>query len=331
MNMAVAPPRESAPGDALLARLIAEPQAFELNTAIRIAEQAGYRVEVISDASTALAPAAITGVQQDGVVLRFKVTVGGIVGAFGALPPAYTQAVLEEERRRSRSLRAFLDLFAAPLFFLMLEAREKYRLPRLLRWRKLGRANHIVGALLALTGFRSDPVRQVNPIGDATVLRYAGFFAARNRNASSLGAMLSDFLRLPVAIEQFNPRWIEVAPHERTALGSGPGTCLGVDAMAGFAVEDYAGGFRVVIGPVGYADFLSLEPGTPRLADVMELTRLYAGAALRFDVQVVLRKDDVPFCRLGDPVQPPRLGWNSWARVAPATEDSRDAILRATT
>lgn len=326
MTRVVSPARQ--PGvESLLGKLVAKPQDFDLNTAIRIAEASGRRVEIISDASTVLASAAITSVEDDGTEMRIKVTITGIVGAFGALPPAYTLTVLEEERRRSNSMRSFLDLFAAPLFGLMLDAREKYRLPSLLQWKKLGRANRIAGAILSLAGFRFEPVRAANPVGDATVLRYAGLFAARNRNANALGAMLADFIGLPVAVEQFSPRWIEVAHHERTSLGPGSQARLGVDAMAGFAVQDYAGGFRIVIGPVGYADFLSFEPGTPRLATVMELARLYAGPALRFDVQIVLRKEDVPFCRL-DSVRQPRLGWNSWARAAPATMDSRDAVVR---
>jgi type VI secretion system protein ImpH len=314
---------------ALIARLIAEPQAFELTTAIRLAERTGRRVEIVSDASIELAPSAITRVEGVEGALRFHVTVAGLVGAFGALPPNYTQAILEEDRRRSRSLRAFLDLFAAPLFLLMQEAREKYRLARLLRWRSLGRANRIVGALLGLTGFRTEPVRRLNTVGDAAVLRYAGFFAMRNRNASALASMLGDYLHLPVTIEQFHPRWIEVARNEQSALGAQRGARLGVDTMAGSAVRDHAGGFRIVVGPVAYADFLSLEPGTPRLADLMALARLYVGGGLRFEVQVVLRKEDVPFCKLGDPVHQPRLGWNAWARVAPAMQDSRDAVVRA--
>jgi type VI secretion system protein ImpH len=312
-----------------LERLLAAPQSFELTTAIRLVEQAGRRVEIVSDASTTLAPSAITRAEERDGVVRFHVTVAGLVGAFGALPPAYTVAVLEEDRRRSRSLRAFLDIFAAPLFELMLEAREKYRLPRLLRWRKLGRANRIVSALLSLAGFRSETLRARNAVRDGTVLRYAGFFASRTRNASALRSMLADYLRLPVEIEQFHPRWIEVPAHEQTALGATKGARLGVDAMAGAAVRDHAGGFRVVVGPVAYADYLSLEPGSPRLNALMALARLYAGPSLRFDVQVVLRKEDVPFCRLGDPVHRPRLGWNAWARIAPANADSRDAVVQA--
>ncbi|PZO74686.1 MAG: type VI secretion system baseplate subunit TssG [Mesorhizobium amorphae] len=310
-----------------MARLLSEPQRFELATAIRVAEAEGWPVEIVSDASTTLAPTAMTRVEMREGVIRFHVTTAGLVGAFGALPPSYTQAILEEDRRRSRSLRAFLDIFGAPLFRLMLEATEKYRLPRLLRFRALGRANRIVSTLLSLAGLRSEALRARNPVRDDAVLRYAGFFANRTRNASALGAMLADHLRLPVAIEQFVPRWVAVDPSEQTALGGS--ARLGVDTMAGSQIRDHAGGFRVVVGPVTYADYLSLEPGSPRLLDLMALARLYAGAALRFDVQVVLRKEDVPFCRLGDPVHQPRLGWNAWARVAPAAQDSRDAIVRA--
>jgi type VI secretion system protein ImpH len=44
-------------------------------------------------------------------------------------------------------------------------------------------------------------------------------------------------------------------------------------------------------------------------------------------VQVILKKEDIPFCRLGQSDAPARLGWNSWARVAPAQQDSADAVV----
>jgi type VI secretion system protein ImpH len=88
-----------------------------------------------------------------------------------------------------------------------------------------------------------------------------------------------------------------------------------------------SGGFRVVIGPVAYADYLALTPGSKRLAEIFSLTRLFVGSALHFDVQVILKKEDIPFCRLGQSDAPARLGWNSWARVAPAQQDSADAVV----
>jgi type VI secretion system protein ImpH len=316
--------------DRLVEALIADPESFEPTTAIRVAERAGMRLEIGSHVSTRLAPSAIASVERKAGTLVLRTVLPGLVGALGALPPAYTETVLEEERRRSRAFRAFLDIFADPIARLMVEAGEKYRLPRLLRWRNLAAGNRIVGALLALAGLRSETLRGRNALGDETVLRYAGLFASRSRNAASLAAMLGAHLRLPVTVEQFSPRWVPIPVSEQSALGAPRGSRLGVDASAGQAIRDHAGGFRVVVGPVGYADYLSLEPGAPRLDEAMRLVRLYAGPSLRFDIQVVLRREDVPFCRLGASATPARLGWNSWARVAPASADSRDAIVAAT-
>jgi type VI secretion system protein ImpH len=313
----------------LLGALVRDPQGFDLPTAVRVADASGNRVEIVSDASTRLAAGAVTEVERRGGTVRIRATVAGLVGAFGALPPAYSETVLAQEKRRSPALRAFLDVFAEPLLRLMVDAEEKYRLPRLLRWQGTARRNRIVGAVLALAGLRSEASRRRNPVGDAPVLRYAGFFGARTRNASSLRAMLASHTNLPVEIEQFVGRWVEVPASERSAIGAPAGSRLGVDAMAGAAVRDHAGSFRVVLGPVRYADYLSLEPGSPRLAEIMALTRLFVGPALRFDVQVVLAREDVPFTRLGDAASPPKLGWNAWARSAPAGADSRDAIVPA--
>lgn len=313
--------------DRLAEALLADPQGFEPTTALRVAERVG-RLEIGSEISTRLAPSAIASVERKSGTVRVRSTLPGLLGALGALPPAYTEIVLEEERRRARGMRAFLDVFADPIARLMMEAGEKYRLPRLLRWQRLGGANRIVGALLALVGLRSGDLRARNRAGDEAVLRFCGLFAARSRNAASLAGMLTAHMRLPVAIEQFVPRWVPIPDEEQSALGR-RGARLGIDTAAGAAIRDRAGGFRVVVGPVGYADYLSLEPGTPRLSELMELTRLYAGPGLRFDVQVILRREDVPFCRLGGEGPPARLGWNSWARIAPLERDCRDAIVAA--
>jgi type VI secretion system protein ImpH len=314
--------------DELTHRLFSEPESFEFTTAIRVAERAG-ELRLVADVDSKLAATPIAAVARRDSAVELRTSVGGLVGALGALPPAYTQIVLEEHKRRSRSLAAFLDLFAGRLLKLFVEACEKYRLARLLRWHGLSRENRIVVALLALVGFRAPEVRARNRLGDDPVLRYAGFFAACTRNASALGAMLADYSGLPVGIEQFYPRRVEIPEDQQSALAAGRLPRLDLDAVAGATVRDRAGGFRVVIGPVGYADYLSLEPGSLRLSDLMALTRLFVGPALRFDVQVVLRKEDVPFCQLGDPAHLPRLGWNAWARLVPLAHDSDDAVVAA--
>lgn len=306
--------------------LFDSPENYEFSTAIRLAERAGeLRLTAVVENELSATP--IATVTRDGGVVEVHTSVGGLVGALGVLPPAYTQTILEERKHRSRSLAAFLDIFAAPLVMLFVAACEKYRLARLLRWHGNGPENRIIVALLALVGLRSPEVRSRNRIGDDPVLRYGGFFASRLRNASSLSAMLGDHSGLKVRIEQFHPRHVDIAESEQSSLAGGRRPRLGIDAIAGATVNDRAGGFRVVIGPVGYADYLSLEPGSPRIDELMALTRLYVGPALRFDVQVILRKEDVPFCQLGDAIHPPRLGWNAWARLVPLSHDSDDAVV----
>ncbi|KAB0680237.1 type VI secretion system baseplate subunit TssG [Aureimonas leprariae] len=318
-----------ATADALVERLLAEPHQFEASTALRVAERSGLAVDVEADASLALAPAAISQAKRGANGrLALRTPLSGLVGAFGALPPAYTEILLGERRRRSKSLAAFLDLFGDRLFRLFAASLEKYRLARLVRWEGVGGGNRIAGALLALAGLRTERLRDLNrAVGDEAVLRHAGFFANRTRNAASLAAMLSADSGLPVAVEQFRGRWLSVAPAEQTRLGGG--ARLGVDAMAGAKIKDHSGAFRVAIGPVGYLDYLSLEPRSPRIERLIALARLYAGPGLAFDVQVILRKGDVPECRLGDPAHPAKLGWNTWARSLPLSEDSGDAVIPA--
>ena len=45
---------------------------------------------------------------------------------------------------------------------------------------------------------------------------------------------------------------------------------------------------------------------------------------LDFDVQVVLRREDVPQSRLG--AGAPRLGWNAWLRQTPAERDAGQSV-----
>ena len=100
-----------------------------------------------------------------------------------------------------------------------------------------------------------------------------------------------------------------------------------MNATAGTAIHDFGGSFRVVIGPVDYEDYRSLSPDSSNIDALFAVTRLYVGPTLDFDIQVVLKKEHIPFCRLGEDGDPPRLGWNSWARVAAADRDSGDAVI----
>jgi type VI secretion system protein ImpH len=87
----------------------------------------------------------------------------------------------------------------------------------------------------------------------------------------------------------------------------------------------------VRIGPVDYASFRRLMPGGECLQPTCQLVRSYVGCEYLFDIQVVLKANEIPPCKLGHP-DPQRggasLGWNTWLCSRTPNEDREDAVFR---
>jgi type VI secretion system protein ImpH len=141
-----------------------------------------------------------------------------------------------------------------------------------------------------------------------------------------LEGILGDYFGLPVRVEQFQPRQIRLNPEDRTRLGRAAGR-LGVDATVGASIHDVQGKFRLRFGPLTLRQFEDFLPDGTALRRAVQLTRLFAGPEFDFDVQLVLRRQDVPPCRLGAAGVGARLGWTSWMRTAPAEKDADDAVF----
>ncbi|PRD41148.1 type VI secretion system baseplate subunit TssG [Phyllobacterium phragmitis] len=313
----------------LASHLEKDPGRFEPTTAFRVAQASCDALQVSSHIGISPAPLPLDGFRRgEGGKAMLRSAFPNLLGPLGALPPSYNELAIREERNRSRGLTAFLDLFGARLTELFVDACEKYRIARLLRWGHGSPRNGFLTALFSLTGFGTARVRETSGVDEALILRFSGFFAARTRNASNLTAMLREFTGLPVKIELFRGRWLTVPLKEQSNMGRHSGTSLGVNAMAGAAIRDFSGGFRVVIGPLDYADYSAFAPGNKAANDLFAVTRLFVGPSLDFDVQIVLKKEQIPFCQLGRPGDATRLGWNSWARIARPARDSGDAIIR---
>ncbi len=310
-------------------RLASDPGSFEPTTAFRVAQHLASHDELTigSHNGARPTPIAISGYRTRNGALELRSAFAPIVGPLGSLPPSYSELQQREERNRSRALTSFFNLFAARFSELFVSATEKYRLARGLRWTQTREKNAFRKTLLSLTGFGTSGLAEKAGVREDVLLRFSGLLANRNRNATALTSMLQEFTGLPVTVEQFCKRWVPLPVHEQSQLGQPRGLLLGQNVTAGSAVEDFSSRFRIVLGPVGYADYLALTPGSKRLAEIFAATRLFVGSGFNFDVQVILRKEDIPFCRLGQDEAPARLGWNSWARVAPAARDSMDAIV----
>lgn len=313
----------------LAALLQDDPAHFEPTTAFRVAQHlsSASELEIAPHLGIVPTPLAVSGFRPRKGRFVLKSALAPLVGPLGSMPPEYNELLLREERNKSRALSGFFSLFAARFTELFVEAAEKYRIARRLRWSKTRADNTFRKTLLSLTGFGTARMVETAGVDENVILRFAGFFADRTRNATNLTAMLGEFSGLPIRIEQFRPRWVSIAPEELSRMSGSTPPQLGISAMAGSKALDRSGAFRVVIGPVNYADYLTLSPGGQRLKSLFALARLYVGNGFEIDAQVILKKDDIPFCQMGRSDTPVRLGWNTWARIAPAVQDSADAIV----
>jgi type VI secretion system protein ImpH len=310
-------------------RLIADPSAFDPATALRIAadhgEQHGQPVIITSVPTSAQANTAITTVRTTPKGIEVSAVIMGLTGPLSPLPNQYTELAARDRRRKAGALSAFLDLFSDRLTQLFLAATEKYNLGAQLRWADPSK-RPIVQALRALIGFGTPGLPEKMPLPDDTLLRHAGLLAQRTRSAEGLRALLASDLGLPVRVVQFHALWRDVAPADQSRMNGL--AQVGSTAMAGAKVPDRAGQCRIIIGPLRYPDFLTLERGQTRVRRLCDLIRLYLGPVIGFDLQIVLDQRDVPITQLGGDGPAAQLGWNSWARHEPAARDSDDAIIR---
>jgi type VI secretion system protein ImpH len=162
---------------------------------------------------------------------------------------------------------------------------------------------------------------------DLTKLHFAGLLAGQTRHAEGLAAMLSAFFHMDVRVESFIGAWLALPPADVTRLGGGSETAaLGRSALLGERLWSRQHKFRLVFGPLSLADYLRLLPGGSSFHRLIPIVRNYAGDTLVWDVNLILRREEVPPVRLG---MQGRLGWTTWLMPRPQPDDAADLFLDA--
>ncbi len=273
----------------------------------------------------------------DGPPPEMLVTFMGLTGPSGVLPQHYTQLVIDRLRENDTSLRDYLDLFHHRVISLFYRAWEKYRFPfsheRAAR-EKDGDDSLFTFALYCCVGLGFPSLRRRMNVADETVLYYAGHFAQSRPSAATLEQIVGDYFQVPAEVQQFFGQWFYLSERRNQSklpsadCPAGRNNQLGLDAIAGERVWNVPSKFRIRLGPLSYSQFRDFIPGRRRLETLAELVRLHVGMEFDFDVQLVLRGEEVPWCRLdSDSSDPARLGWNTWIRSSPLQNDVGDAVF----
>jgi type VI secretion system protein ImpH len=261
----------------------------------------------------------------------------GLTGPSGALPRHYTTLLIERVRAKDFALRDFLDLFHHRLTSLFYRAWEKYRFPvtyeRVASRKGTAHEDCFTQALYSLLGLGTRGLRGRMDFDDEALLFYAGHFAHFPRCALSLECLLVDYFELPIQLRQFHGQWLYLQTDDQSSLPSaecpqGQNTRLGENVVVGERVWDVEGKLRVRVGPVGYAEFQRFFPTGEALFPLCQMVRAYVGPQFDFDVQLLLKGPEAPWCQLGgDGIDPSRLGWNTWVRCEEFVHDVSDAVF----
>jgi type VI secretion system protein ImpH len=282
-----------------------------------------------------------TAQDEDAPAPEMTVSFMGLTGPSGVLPQHYTSMLIERchTRNQDNTLRDFFDLFHHRSISLFYRAWEKYRFPFAYeRWQSQSGDSPdrdlFTFCLFSFVGLGTAGQCDRLAFDPQTVIYYGGHFAHFPRCAISLEAIIQDYFHVPTEVMQFCGQWLYLAESDQSALPSaaqpdGQNAQLGISTVVGTRVWDVEGKFRLRLGPVRYDEFLEFMPSGNRLLPLSQLARLYAGAQFDFDVQVVLLRDEVPLCQLGNSASAPaRLGWNTWIFSDRYHRNAEDAVFR---
>ncbi|MDP3332478.1 MAG: type VI secretion system baseplate subunit TssG, partial [Methylococcaceae bacterium] len=177
----------------------------------------------------------------------------------------------------------------------------------------------------SLAGFGLPSLRERDAMPDLAKSYYTGFLSSRSKSAEGLTALLADYFSLNVSIEQFVGEWLTIQPSDLTRLGESHLTGeLGRSVILGSQVWGCQHKFRIRFDSLNLTEFMSLLPDGYRLEQLTAIIRNYIGDELSWDVNLVLKKDQVPSAQLGENTH---LGWTSWLGERSSELDANDLRL----
>lgn len=239
----------------------------------------------------------------------------GLFGPQGPLPLHLTEYARNRQRNhRDHTFIAFANMLTHRMMSLLYRA-----------WRSgnpaasFDRGNdQFQNRVAALAGYRGDALQNRDAMPDLSRRHFAAFMLQGAKNPDGLAALLSSFFDVEAEIDQFVGTWLQLEPDDCWELGGMVG--LGQTTSIGSKVWSRASKFRIRIGPLSRERYERFLPGTDGFDRLEAIVRNYVGDSLDWDVQLILKGDEVPRAVLGGTT---RLGQTSWVDMRRDNDTAR--------
>ncbi len=231
----------------------------------------------------------------------------GLFGANGAMPLVFTEYVKERMAHHGDyALSDFIDIFHNRLIMLFYRA-----------WADANSCTNMDDTEEKFTTYISSLCASSLPhnTNTDTIPTHArwhntGHLLRQARTAEGLKNILSGFFNVPVRIEEFVLRWLNLPADEQTRLGNFKGAQLGFDAVLGRKVMSKQQHFRVHLDSLSMEQYEQFLPNTLKYQQLRDWVRTYTGKEFSWDLQLHLHKSiDNTGLQLGNKKN---LGWSTW-------------------
>ncbi|MDH4556041.1 type VI secretion system baseplate subunit TssG [Pseudomonas sp. BN417] len=239
-----------------------------------------------------------------------QATFFGMHGPDSPLPDYYVERLAYEAGQGEGIRPAFFDVFNHRLLTLLHQAWRKYR--HYIRFRP-GASDRLSQRLFALVGLKDDAIRGATPIAWSRLLSFAGAVVHRSRSPAMVAGLVAHCFGLEdVAIRDFELRYTDIAPSDRTQLGCLNGQ-LGDSFRVGDSVRTRHCKFTIVITNLSEARFRQFLPQGENFERLRMLVAYLLRDQTPCDLELGLRENEVPPFNLGQADgSGSQLGWTSF-------------------